>query len=303
MCIIGAKYLRDKGWVLVKNRDQDYVSDISFLDRDHPKVGEVMCLYDHHTNYREGMNYLGMTIITTSLTPIPNDETDNKDGDSIYHALQLNNPEDAANYLTDKNITGFIFISTKDKLILIEAAREDQGKGKYKFKQTLIPKNEIVVRTNHGVDLPWAGFQYGYSEQQDVWRKSSELRKKYAEVVLKKPKDPVAMLDAFSAKMDDDLQMNIFRVEYKPRQMRTIFQWALVPSEDTVYIRPIQCRMKMSIKIDPDKIRVNVIDNEDIRTLYAKDIKHFCRMVKDSTSIWTTTLKSFKNTNNVRNNH
>jgi hypothetical protein len=292
MCIIAAKYLKDKGWVLVKNRDQDYVSEITFLDENHPKVGEVMCLYDHNTKYKEGMNYLGMSIITTSLTPLVLDETNKKDGDAIYKALSLDTLEAAAKYITGQKITGFIFISNKDTLILIEAARKDQGKGDYKFTQRVIPKSEIVVRTNHGIDLPWAGFQTGYTEQQDIWRKSSELRKKYAEEAVKNSTDPIDMLDAFSTKMDNDLQMNLFRVESKPRQMRTIFQWALVPSEDTVYIRPIQSKMK--IKIDLERIKVIMLDNEPIKKIYKGKIKHFCRIVQQGEFFKTIQLESFK---------
>ena len=47
MCIIAAKYLKDIGWVLAKNRDQDYVSKISFRDELDPDVGEILVMYDH----------------------------------------------------------------------------------------------------------------------------------------------------------------------------------------------------------------------------------------------------------------
>ena len=291
MCIVGAKYLKSFGWVLVKNRDQDYISDVTFQDQNDPTVGEIMCLYDHNTHYREGMNQDGLTIITTSLSPILTAETDSKDGDVIHSALHKSSPEEAAKFLISKKITGFIFIATSDKLILLEAARKDQGKGEYKFKQKIIPKTETVVRTNHGIDLPWAGFQYGYTDEQDLRRKSSELRLKYAELALKKAKDPVSMLDAFSSKMDNDLQMNLFRVG-KDKQMRTIFQWALVPSEDLVYIRPI--RSKIRVKIDPERIKVILVDNENIRKTYGTKIKHFARIIQQGNEFKTTQLESFK---------
>ena len=237
------------------------------------------------------MNQDGLTIITTSLTPLSLEETDKTDGDAIYEALQKSNPEDAVKSLISKKITGFIFIATSDKLILLEAARKDQGKGEYKFKQKIIPKTETVVRTNHGIDLPWAGFQYGYTDEQDLRRKSSELRLKYAELALKKAKDPVSMLDTFSSKMDNDLQMNLFRVG-KDKQMRTIFQWALVPSEDLVYIRPIQSKIR--VKIDPERIKVILVDNENIRKTYGTKIKHFARIIQQGNEFKTTQLESFK---------
>ena len=43
MCIIVAKYLKD-GWVLAKNRDQDYVATLKFLDKEDPNVDEIFVL-------------------------------------------------------------------------------------------------------------------------------------------------------------------------------------------------------------------------------------------------------------------
>ena len=99
------------------------------------------------------------------------------------------------------------------------------------------------------------------------------------------------MMDAFASKMDDDLQMNLFRVG-KDRQMRTIFQWALVPSEDTVYIRPIQSKIKL--KIDQERIKMKLIDNEGIRKIYNGKIKHFARIIRQGNEFKTTQLESFK---------
>ena len=49
MCVIVAKHFPKVGWVLAKNRDQDYVSDITFEDEPNAKVGEVFVLYDKDT--------------------------------------------------------------------------------------------------------------------------------------------------------------------------------------------------------------------------------------------------------------
>jgi len=69
MCVIAAKYFKDTGWVLAKNRDQDYISNVSFHDIDDDKVGEILVMYDHDIFYQEGMNHDGLVIITTSLAP------------------------------------------------------------------------------------------------------------------------------------------------------------------------------------------------------------------------------------------
>ena len=66
MCIIAAKYFKDSGWVLAKNRDQDYVSHVSFRDITDDDVGEILVMYDHDIMYQEGMNHNGLAIISTS---------------------------------------------------------------------------------------------------------------------------------------------------------------------------------------------------------------------------------------------
>lgn len=76
-----------------------------------------------------------------------------------------------------------------------------------------------------------------------------------------------------------DLQMNIFRVENKPRQMRTIFQWALVPKKNEVVVRPIQCRMKVDISVE--MVKIKFLDNEIIRKIYDGRVKHFSKMEVD----------------------
>ena len=86
--------------------------------------------------------------------------------------------------------------------------------------------------------------------------------KQIAEKVLKKANTPEEMIDALATKSAEDLQMNVFRVENKPRQMRTIFQWALVPSQHIAVIRPIQA--KMSLKVSHKDISVKVLDNKEI---------------------------------------
>lgn len=275
MCIIAAKYFKGTGWVLAKNRDQDYVSSVSFRDEHDPDVGEILVMYDHEIKYQEGMNHDGLVIISTSLTPNIQAEDNKRDGDTVYHALRMKQDQ-AIKYIVKRKMTGFIFVATPERLVCIEAGRKDQGKGDYQSVVTEIPTNKTIVRTNHGIDLPWAGFQTGYTDTQDMWAKSSKSRKDLAELALVRAKTPVEMLDALASKRADDLQMNVFRVENKPRQMRTIFQWALVPSDDVAIIRPIQT--KLDLKVSRHKLRVEVIDNEIIKKIYDGRIKHFAKI-------------------------
>lgn len=296
MCIIVAKYFKGTGWVLAKNRDQDYVSHVSFRDEQNDKVGEILVMFNHDISYQEGMNHDGLVIMTTSLTPILTQETNKKDGDDIYKALHMEQM-DAANYLISQKMTGFIFLATPKKLVVIEAAREDDGTGEYKSVLRVIPTSETIVRTNHGIRLPWAGFQYGIDEKQDMWRKSSESRKRLTEKVMAKANSPEEMLDALAEWQVDDLQMNPFRVENKPRQMRTIFQWVLVPSEGMAIIRPIQT--KMDLKVSHQKLHIKVLDNKYIEKIYDGRIRHFSNINvlnngKECKTVIRESRKSFK---------
>jgi hypothetical protein len=301
MCVIVAKHFKGTGWVLAKNRDQDYVATLKFIDKPDPKVGEIFVLDDQQIKYKEGMNHKGLTIITTSLTPLISIESNKSDGDNIYKALHMTDPEEAAKFLISKKMTGYIFCATPDKLVLVEAAKKEkngkQGIGEYVSTMRVMPKDDIVVRTNHGVDLPWAGFQMGFDDQQDLWRKSSESRMKIAEKVSQKAKNAEEMLNALAEWVDKDIQMNVFRIENNPRQMRTIFQWALVPKTSTVYIRPIQT--KMDLKVTKEMIKAVVVDNQIIKKTYDGRIKHFSKIKKEDggkeiRTIQTEGFRSFR---------
>jgi len=298
MCIIVAKHIDGEGWILAKNRDQDYVSEVSFQDKNDKAVGEIFTLYDHDTKYQEGMSYKGLTIITTSLTPSLLGESNDKDGEHIFKALHMTDPMAAAKFLISKKMTGFIFCATPKKLVLVEAAKTENGKGEYKSTIRIVPTSEHVVRTNHGVDLPWAGFQKGYNEQQDIWAKSSRMRMMQAEHATRKCKTAIEMMDAIARRMTPDLQYNQFRVENKPRQMRTIFQWAFEPAKAMVYIRPIQT--KMELNFDREMIDAQLVDNEPIKKIYDGKIKHFSKLKlhKDGDKIKTVQQENFKSFKN-----
>lgn len=273
MCTAVAKFFKNVGWVVAKNRDQDYVPNVSFIDQNHDKVNEILVMADNNTKYREGMNHKGLGIISTSLAPIPSLEMDARDGRLIDAALKMTDPKKAAEYLVTNKMTGFIFVFNQYSLYLIEAAKTNQGKGEYKSTLREVPISETIVRTNHGVDLPWAGFQPGIDKKQDLKYKSSISRKKIAEKELASASTPFGVLKALGSKATNDLQMNVFRVATKPREMRTIFQNLLVPKEKKMYVVPIQCTMK--IRTDRPHVSLDVLNNQYIKKTYDGKIKYF----------------------------
>jgi hypothetical protein len=283
MCVIIAKYFRETGWVVAKNRDQDYVSDVSFKDRKSARVGEVFTLLDNDIHYQEGCNHKGLVILTTSLAPSYSKETNKEDGDKIARALGMfSDPGEAAAYLVKQKLTGFIVCSSPQKLVLVEAGIDNDWKGKYQALTTEVSKTDTVAVTNHGLRLEWAGFQNGKSDNEDMWRKSSEMRLEQANKVVKKARNLQEMLDGLAENNTKDLQYNIFRVENKPRQMRTIFQWGFDMKDNKVYIRPIQT--KMSLNISKEMITVEVLDNENIKKRFNGKIRHFTRYAVDQTN-------------------
>ena len=283
MCVIIAKHFKDTGWVLAKNRDQDYVSDVSFKDRKSARVGEVFTLYDNTIQYQEGCNYKGLVIITTSLAPSYAKETNKEDGDKIARALgSFTDPYEAAQYLVKQKLTGFTVCASPEKLFYIEAGIDNDWEGDYQSIIKEVRKTDTLAVTNHGLHFKWAGFQSGKSENEDMWRKSSEMRLQQANEVVKKAKNLQEMLDGLAENNTKDLQYNIFRVENKPRQMRTIFQWGFDMKEKKVYIRPIQT--KMNLNISKEMVTVEVLDNEKIKKRFNGKIRHFTKYAVDHTN-------------------
>lgn len=281
MCIVVAKYNKDLGWMIAKNRDQGYVAKGSIICKTEPKVDEILYLYDREMYYKEGMNAKGLTIITASLTPVIAAEHNKYDGMRIYEALHLTEPEEAAKYLIKNEVTGIIFCATPDKLVIAEGARKnkdgEQGQGDYVSKIRIVPKSETVVAANHGISFSWAGFQKGYNDKEDMWAESSRTRQKDAIRNVKDANTPEELLNGLSKWSNKNTQMNVFRIENEPGQMRTLFQLVIVPSELKFYARPIQTKLRVQVPED-SKLKVEIMDNEMVQKIYGNRIKHLTKV-------------------------
>lgn len=262
MCILVAKYFPEVGWVAAKNRDRNYIPDLSF-HREDIKGKERLLYRDNVTQYREGINQNGLGILSASLL-VADDEKEvekpNKshsgDGDRISRALQYPAVAEAVKSLIKDKLTGNTIVFDKDKLTLLEACnrKKDDGTDEYVFSVKAIPHDQTVARTNHGIDLPWAGYQSTGSENEKLSRKSSESRLKIAERVVQKAKSPLALIDLLCGKYVDDQQMNALRTSTDRKKMRTTAQILLMPAERTMYVRPIQSNISYNFwkMDDPD---------------------------------------------------
>ena len=247
MCVVIAKYFKDTGWVAVKNRDRNYTPEISFNRVEDASGIERLLFEDDVTKYMEGINSNGVGILSASLM-VQNDEKEitksakekSPDGVRIKRALEQGNAFDAARAAAEYELSGNSIIVDRDNCFLLESSiRNDR----YTYRLKRIQKSETVARTNHGVLLPWAGYQRGIDENQELSRISSEARLVQAQAVVAKAQDPEQMIDGLCQIYVDNPQLNVMRTSTDRKKMRTTAQLMVIPKEKTLYCRPVSSHM------------------------------------------------------------
>lgn len=250
MCIIVGKYFPGIGWAGAKNRDRKYIPTLDFIESDNHGIGRMM-MHDLVTGYKEGINSEGISILNTSLD-ILDDESDveegrvksSPDGAIIANALMHRNVQDAVQYIIKKELVGCTIVFDQENMFLVEASDQDGAKP-YEYKVKRIPKTQTVARTNHGIWLPWASFQRREDDpEQTADRISSEARLLQAEQVVKNAKTPEDLVNGMCQVNVDNPQLNIMRMSTGKDEFRTTSQQLCVPSERTLYCRPISSNLK-----------------------------------------------------------
>lgn len=249
MCIILAKYFKGIGWVGAKNRDRNYTPTLSFIDSNRPNVDRMM-MFDEVTGYKEGINSYGVSILNTSLD-VYDDESEvdagtaktSPDGLHIANALLKKDPLDAVKLLIKRKLGGCTIVFNSDELYLIEASDQD-GKKPYKYIVKKISPTKLIARTNHGIWLPWAGYQRKPTNKSETLsRISSESRLLQAQAVVESAKKPKDLVDGLCKVYINDPQLNIMRTSTENKKMRTTSQQLCVPKERTLYCRPVSSNM------------------------------------------------------------
>ena len=170
MCIVAAKYFPGLGWTAAKNRDRNYVPELSFdlLTDSEP---HRLLMRDDMTGYMEGLNESGICVLSASLQVMDDEQEikkrtteDNPDGERIKAALRLKNIDQVVRQLIREGMTGNTLIFDQERCFLLEGCNRNEV---YNHKLEEIPRDKTVARTNHGVLLPWAGYQTGVNAQQD----------------------------------------------------------------------------------------------------------------------------------------
>lgn len=275
MCILVAKYTKDYGWIGCKNRDRNYKPKIRILQSFKDNI-ESLIIYDEITTYSEGVNEFGVCILNTA-TAVDEDESaaqdalrakenkanlDNPDGLMIRKSLKFKSPKETAEYLAKSELIGHTIVFNKDECYILEGGmdkdqffsnREEVEKNpsfeppKLKYVYTLrkVPNDEIIIRSNHGIDLPWLGYQSGMGDKQETSRKSSDSRLSYATKNTANVKTPEALIDALAKTDDANPQMNTLRLgDYNKKSLlKTSCQICLVPSKKEMIYVPYWCEL------------------------------------------------------------
>ena len=217
MCVIASLYLENQS-ILAKNRDRKYKASIKVIHELKDGV-ELLYIHDLDTGWAEGLNEYGIGITNATLM-VNQDEregivvkkrknTVSYDGDKIKKALSLTNIESVINYLTDyKNkkpmhngLKGITFVANAETKYIIE------GTTKHTPLVVEVPKEELIVRTNHGIYYPGAGYNTGIKKQ------SSVSRLEIAERELNKIDKVNEILNTLSNQYVEDNFLNPYRRE------------------------------------------------------------------------------------------
>lgn len=273
MCVIVAKYFPGIGWAGAKNRDRNYVPTLDFIIDESNNAERVM-MHDQVTGYKEGLNGYGVSILNTSLdvgddeTEVESGTTDSSpDGKHISEALLQKNPLDAVKVLIKRKLGGCTIVFNKDECYLIEASDQD-GKSTFKYKIKKINRKNTVARTNHGLWLEWAGYQRKKDDESETLsRISSEARLAQAQKVVENAKNPHDLVDGMCHINSKNPQLNILRTSTERKKMRTTSQQLCLPSEKTLYCRPVSSNLQFDFwKLNkPDRdVWVEILSNREL---------------------------------------
>ena len=276
MCVVVAKYLPEYGWVLAKNRDRNYKPVVSIKQSNRNGV-QRLYMQDDKTRYTEGVNEFGVAILSASIM-VKKDEKEGAaagsddqsertyyapDGIRIRTALFKRSAKSALNTLIKLQIPGNTLIADDNECYILEGAfRDYHGPNKkYEYTYKKLKKTDGIVRTNHGIDMPWAGYQNNKDNPHEkASRKSSETRMKIVLQQLKSIKTPEDMLQVLSSQPEKDPQMNPLRNDEKRKAMRTTGQLLCIPKERTLHYRPTYSEITLK--------NYNALNNQKSKTFF-----------------------------------
>ena len=259
MCVVAAAHYPEVGWVLAKNRDRNYSPVIKMVQTKRGGV-ERLYLYDLQTGYSEGINEYGVSIISAAVAVKTDEKEGGKktgkdkangtspDGRRIRKALLEKTVDKALKSLIESKIPGNTIITDGKVCYLLESGYkpEDLERTDYKYEVIKCRKEEVYVRTNHGIALPFLGYSKKNPDQVKK-RESSDSRLEIATKEAKKANDPLELLNALGSTPKDNPQMNPIRLDKNsPEDMLTTGQILLIPAHKTLTYRPTLSEVELS---------------------------------------------------------
>ena len=263
MCVIAVKYFKDAGWVGAKNRDRNYLPNISIVQSNRRGLQRLF-IDDELTRYTEGLNEYGLCILSAALSVKDDEKEGDKiepgqrddgymspDGKTIRTALCEKSPAKAVKVLRDKKLAGATIVFNERECWILEGgfnvrkadATSDNPRVYIHQMERLENKSgNFIVRTNHGELLPELGYQPDNGDaDKDEARESSEKRRDYAFQEVKKCKGPLEMMNSIAIReADKNPFFNPVRLGDPDKgDMVTTGQMMLVPSDRTMHYRPL----------------------------------------------------------------
>lgn len=219
-CVI-ARCRVDGSVILAKNRDRMYAPDLEVV---HELVDglEVVYMRDVLTDWSEGMNEKGIGVVNASLM-VGFDEKEGdlakdkakkgKNGKPSYDGLKIRKALEQSKLSkairsvidykgedeSDVGVKGLTIVSSPNHSFIVEMT------SKHLPIIKRISHDEIVTRTNHGVEYPDTGYTGGLK------RKSSLSRQQIAYDALSNISSQEEVLDILSKQHDSDKWMNPYR--------------------------------------------------------------------------------------------
>lgn len=265
MCVVGAKYINGS-WCLFKNRDRNYKADIK-IRKSFRRGMERLYIWDDITKYSEGINEFGVAIISASVQ-VKEDEAEGRelltkrkekdiaiknrtyyspDGFRIRTALFEKTAKEALTKLIELEIPGNTVIADDSQCFILESAFVDD-EYVYKFKEIDRLDPYGVVRTNHGIFLPFSGYSAEIPEQKES-RESSESRYNIVSDLLRRSNNEDDVWNAISYKRTQNPQLNPLRIDTSRNAMRTTGQILISIKERTIHYRPIYCDTAFDLEL------------------------------------------------------
>jgi hypothetical protein len=268
MCTVAVVYLKEYGWVGVKNRDRNYPVTIGITQSNRYET-QRLYIDDKLSRWTEGTNEYGISILSAAFS-VKSDEKEgakmvkgavrdregyfSPDGRSIREALKFKDIKKAVKHLTDSELAGATFVFDENRCFLIEGGftvkksnSTKENPREYFFNIKEIDKKDArCARTNHGIDLPELGYQRGgMTAEQKKARESSEERLKIVLKNLDSVKEPGDLLKALADQPNKDTFMNPIRKgNTEKAEMATTGQLLIVPKTRTLHYRPIESKIE-----------------------------------------------------------